>query len=149
MTLLDTEPLDGVDYRNGVIGYITLVSIPIYLYLQRFSCVFMNDHSKNFQGVDPTSIKNGSTINAGTWYESKLKSHFMERGYRTNMCTYSSCCCQFDSPGYLICLIHRGVMEGFYKNSRAFVKNLGASMKVDVVNLESALKITNKKLRLL
>ncbi|KAJ5915195.1 hypothetical protein N7454_011307, partial [Penicillium verhagenii] len=39
MTILDTEPLDGVDYRNGVIGYITL-------------------------GVDPTSIKNGSTINA-------------------------------------------------------------------------------------
>ncbi|CAI7610001.1 unnamed protein product [Penicillium bialowiezense] len=39
MTLLDTEPLDGVDYRNGVIGYITL-------------------------GVDPSSIKNGSTVNA-------------------------------------------------------------------------------------
>lgn len=27
MTLLDTEPLDGVDYKNGVLGYITLVSI--------------------------------------------------------------------------------------------------------------------------
>ncbi|KAL4931348.1 intradiol ring-cleavage dioxygenase [Aspergillus undulatus] len=38
MTLLDTEPLDGVDYRNGVLGYITLV-------------------------VDTTSIKDGSTVN--------------------------------------------------------------------------------------
>ena len=25
MTLLDTEPLDGVDYTNGVLGYISLV----------------------------------------------------------------------------------------------------------------------------
>lgn len=25
MTVLDTEPLDGVDYANGVLGYITLV----------------------------------------------------------------------------------------------------------------------------
>lgn len=30
MTILDTEPLDGVDYRNGVVGYITLVcSLPV------------------------------------------------------------------------------------------------------------------------
>lgn len=33
MTLLDTEPLDGVDYRNGVIGYITLVSALTDFYL--------------------------------------------------------------------------------------------------------------------
>lgn len=26
MTILDTEPLDGVHYENGVFGYITLVS---------------------------------------------------------------------------------------------------------------------------
>lgn len=26
MTLLDTEPLDGENYENGVLGYITLVS---------------------------------------------------------------------------------------------------------------------------
>lgn len=25
MTILDTEPLDGVNYENGVFGYITLV----------------------------------------------------------------------------------------------------------------------------
>lgn len=27
MTLLDTEPLDGEDYTNGVLGYITLVRV--------------------------------------------------------------------------------------------------------------------------
>lgn len=37
MTLLDTEPLDGVDYKNGVLGYITL-------------------------GVDATKTKNGTTV---------------------------------------------------------------------------------------
>lgn len=26
MTIMDTEPLDGQDYANGVLGYITLVS---------------------------------------------------------------------------------------------------------------------------
>ncbi|TVY19351.1 hypothetical protein LARI1_G003574, partial [Lachnellula arida] len=39
MTVLDTEPLDGVDYKNGVLGYITL-------------------------GVDTTEIRDGSTVNA-------------------------------------------------------------------------------------
>ena len=27
MANVDTEPLDGVDYKNGVLAYITLVSI--------------------------------------------------------------------------------------------------------------------------
>ncbi|OJJ52459.1 hypothetical protein ASPSYDRAFT_95556 [Aspergillus sydowii CBS 593.65] len=39
MTILDTEPLDGVDYRNGVVGYITL-------------------------GIQTTHIRNGTTIDA-------------------------------------------------------------------------------------
>ncbi|KAF4458865.1 Intradiol ring-cleavage dioxygenase core [Fusarium albosuccineum] len=39
MTLLDTEPLDGKDYKNGVFGYITL-------------------------GVQMSQIRNGSTIDA-------------------------------------------------------------------------------------
>ena len=36
MVTVDTEPLDGVDYKNGVLGYVTL-------------------------GVDTTTIKNGTT----------------------------------------------------------------------------------------
>ncbi|THC94363.1 hypothetical protein EYZ11_006161 [Aspergillus tanneri] len=39
MTLLDTEPLDGDNYENGVIGYITL-------------------------GIQTNNIRNGSTIDA-------------------------------------------------------------------------------------
>ncbi|EYE90854.1 intradiol ring-cleavage dioxygenase [Aspergillus ruber CBS 135680] len=39
MTILDTEPLDGVDYMNGVVGYITL-------------------------GIQQTHIRNGTTIDA-------------------------------------------------------------------------------------
>ncbi|KAJ6187273.1 hypothetical protein N7519_002181 [Penicillium mononematosum] len=38
MTLLDTEPLDGEDYTNGVLGYITLA-------------------------IDTSSVKDGSTVN--------------------------------------------------------------------------------------
>lgn len=29
MANVDTEPLDGVDYKNGVLAYITLVSISL------------------------------------------------------------------------------------------------------------------------
>lgn len=36
MTVLDTEPLDGVDYRNGVVGYITLVCILDFVFAFAF-----------------------------------------------------------------------------------------------------------------
>lgn len=38
MTILDTEPLDGVDYKNGVVGYITLVCILDFVFC--FDVVF-------------------------------------------------------------------------------------------------------------
>lgn len=41
MTLLDTEPLDGVDYKNGVLGYITLVSIHMVLVSGTGFCIFV------------------------------------------------------------------------------------------------------------
>ncbi|KAJ3534120.1 hypothetical protein NM208_g7675 [Fusarium decemcellulare] len=40
MTLLDTEPLDGKDYRNGVFGYITLASLSVSLIMGETNDVF-------------------------------------------------------------------------------------------------------------
>lgn len=34
MTILDTEPMDGVDNRNGILGYITFVRLLIHIGLQ-------------------------------------------------------------------------------------------------------------------
>lgn len=44
-----------------------------------FLPVFLNDYSNEYQGVDPSSIKNGSTVNAGKWYQVQSKAQSMER----------------------------------------------------------------------
>lgn len=46
MTILDTEPLDGVDYKNGVVGYITLVCILDFVFC--FDVVFKANVSREF-----------------------------------------------------------------------------------------------------
>lgn len=57
MTLLDTEPLDGKNYENGILGYITLVS---YMILAS-ALVGSNCY---YKGIQTTEIRNGSTIDA-------------------------------------------------------------------------------------
>lgn len=89
MTILDTEPLDGVDNKNGILGYITFVSSPHNRRetkankkgkikrkeKNRWDLEKLTTNTK--QVVDPTKVRDGSTANASKWQHIFYKLDFL------------------------------------------------------------------------